>query len=95
MYHVYVLQNPTGRLYVGQTDNLERRILQHNDPSSAAQAKYAPKHGPWDLVWSEPHADRASAMRRERTIKAMKSSRWIRENLLHAQSVEQVPARRD
>ena len=43
---------------------------------------YTHKHGPWTLVWKEPHATRGSAVARERQIKRMKSSRWIRENLL-------------
>ncbi|PYJ12687.1 MAG: hypothetical protein DME94_11825, partial [Verrucomicrobia bacterium] len=33
MFWVYVLQNPDGKLYIGQTDNLDRRSVQHNDPA--------------------------------------------------------------
>ena len=80
-YSVYVLQNPAGGFYVGQTDDLERRLIQHND-STAKKSKYTIKNGPWELVWWEDHADRSSAMRRERQIKSMKSARWIREKLL-------------
>ncbi len=43
------------------------------------------------MRWSEAHPSRASAVRRERQIKAMKSARWIREQLLNGR----VPARRD
>jgi putative endonuclease len=95
MYHVYVLQNPNGKFYVGQTDNLESRVQQHNDPS-ADTSKYCPKNGPWTLVWSEAHETRAAAMERESQIKSMKSARCIRENFLsQSQLVEQVPARRE
>ena len=80
-FFVYVLENSAGRFYVGQTDDLERRLSQHNDPSADA-SKYAVKNGPWKLVWSERHDTRAGAMCRERQIKSMKSARWIRENLL-------------
>jgi predicted GIY-YIG superfamily endonuclease len=79
---VYVLENPQGRFYIGQTDDLERRIAEHNDPN-APGSKFAVKNGPWVLVWSESHATRASAVQRERQIKRMKSARWIRENLLN------------
>ncbi len=80
---MYVLENPDGRLYVGQTENVARRTAQHNDRPHN-QAKYTTKHvGPWTLVWHESHPDRVSAMAREKQIKAMKSSRWIRENLLN------------
>jgi predicted GIY-YIG superfamily endonuclease len=77
-----VLENPTGRFYVGQTNHLDRRLAQHNQ-TGPADGKYTLKKGPWMLVWSEQHASRASAMQRERAIQRMKSSRWIRENLLN------------
>ena len=70
-----------GRFYVGSTDDLEVRVRQHNSPDDLT--KYTHKNGPWTLVWSEAHPTRADAMRRERQIKAMKSARWIRENLLN------------
>ncbi len=31
-YHVYLLQNPAGRYYLGHTDDLERRVTQYNSP---------------------------------------------------------------
>ena len=96
MYFVYILENPSGRFYIGQTDHLARRLSQHNQPRESGCRKYSLKNGPWKLVWFETHNDRPSAVQRERTIKSMKSSRWIRENLLVGRSlVEQVPARRD
>ena len=30
MYHVYVLKNDEGRLYVGHTDDLDRRLAEHH-----------------------------------------------------------------
>jgi putative endonuclease len=80
-FWAYILQNPQKRFYIGSTENLARRVREHNDPTADA-SKYTPKNGPWTLVWSEPHPTRAAAMARERQIKSMKSSRWIRENLL-------------
>ena len=76
-----MLENPDGTFYVGQTDDLERRVAEHNNPD-AAPSKYTPKHGPWRLVWSEEHPDRPSAMKRERFIKSRKSAAWIRTYLL-------------
>ena len=32
MYCVYILQNPSGRFYIGHTDDLERRLGEHNNP---------------------------------------------------------------
>jgi predicted GIY-YIG superfamily endonuclease len=81
-FWVYVLENADGRFYVGQTNDLHRRLDQHNE-LPAADGKFTLKNGPWALVWSESHSSRASAVRRERQIKAMKSARWIREHLLN------------
>jgi putative endonuclease len=81
MFWVYILENPEGRFYVGHTDNLGRRIGSHNRTDKIS-TKFTRKNGPWILVWSEEHPDRASAMRREREIKNWKSTRMIRDRLL-------------
>ncbi|HEY3761063.1 MAG TPA: GIY-YIG nuclease family protein [Verrucomicrobiae bacterium] len=90
MYWVYILQNPVGRFYIGHTDNLAVRLANHNRTDKTA-GHYTRKNGPWVLVWSEEHSTRPAAIKRERQIKQMKSSRWIREHLLNGR----VPTRRD
>jgi len=90
MFSVYILENPEGRFYVGQTDDLAIRLANHNRTDRVA-GKFTRKHGPWSLVWSEAHPNRADAMARERQIKAMKSARWIRDRLLNGR----VPTGRD
>jgi predicted GIY-YIG superfamily endonuclease len=90
MFWVNIIENSAGKLYVGQTDDLEVRLANHNRSDKMA-GKFARKNGPWTLVWSEPHASRSSAMARERQIKSMKSSRWIRNHLLNGR----VPTGRD
>ncbi len=82
MYWVYILQNPKGQFYIGQTDDLQARLQSHNRTDKTL-GKFTRKNGPWELVWSEEHVTRASAMAREKAIKAMKSARWIRETLLN------------
>jgi putative endonuclease len=81
-YQVYIVRNPKGRFYIGQTDDLSRRISEHNDPLSS-KSKYAVKNGPWTLVWSETPDTRSLAMRRERKIKSKKSSVWIERYMLN------------
>ena len=90
MYWVYILQNPAGRFYVGQTDDLSTRLANHNRTDVLA-GKYTRKNGPWTLVWSELHPTRSAAMERERQIKSMKSAQRIRKNLLNGR----VPTSRD
>jgi putative endonuclease len=80
-YFVYVLQNPAGKFYVGQTQDLVARLASHNQVKEVC-GRYKRKNGPWKLVWKEEHPDRASAMRREKEIKSWKSARTIRTTLL-------------
>ena len=51
-----------GQFYIGHTNNLENRISSHNRTDKTL-GKFTRKNGPWRLVWSEEHADRAIAMR--------------------------------
>ena len=81
-FWVYILQNPQGTYYIGQTDDLDGRLTNHNRTDKTS-GKFTRKNGPWTLVWSEEHPTRASAMARERQIKAMKSARWIQTHLLN------------
>ena len=81
VYHAYILQNATGRFYIGHTDDLDRRLSEHNS-TDTRWGKFTHKHGPWRVVWSEFHPTRAEAMARECEIKSWKSSRTIRERLL-------------
>ena len=81
VFHTYVLRNVTGLFYVGHTDDLGRRLAEHNS-AGPKWGKFTRKNGPWRLVWSEPHTTRVKAMAREREIKSWKSARTIRERLL-------------
>ena len=70
---VYILRSVrTGRLYVGHTNDLGRRIEEHNRVSRNA---YCSKRGPWTLAYKEEHPDRRSAMARERFLKSVSGSR--------------------
>jgi predicted GIY-YIG superfamily endonuclease len=65
MFHVYVLENSKGRLYIGHTEDLDRRLHQHNSPEGKEHlGKYTHRNGPWSLVGSESYATRSEAMRR-------------------------------
>src|SRR6266702_4343953 len=79
---VYLLQNSSGKFYVGQTSDTDARLNSHNRTDKSG-GKFTRKNGPWELVWKEEHPSRASAMARERQIKRMKSAQWIRKELLN------------
>jgi len=67
---VYILKSETtGRIYIGHTSDLERRLREHNDPK-LGKCRYTRKQkGPWRLVYSEEMQSRSEAMMRERFLK--------------------------
>ncbi|CAA6826562.1 MAG: COG2827: putative endonuclease containing a URI domain [uncultured Sulfurovum sp.] len=69
MYQLYILKCSDDTLYTGITTNLERRVEEHNN--SVKGAKYTRVRRPVALVYSETHADRSSASKREYEIKKM------------------------
>ena len=46
-FSVYVLQNPERKLYIGVSENAERRLSQHNDDRS----HWSKEKGPWRIIW--------------------------------------------
>ena len=88
-FHVCVLESDsTGRRYVGQTDDLQRRLGEHNNPSHS-QAKFATKQaGPWRLIYHEVQPSRSDAMRRERWLKSGVGRAWLKEGLGRASPPE-------
>ena len=63
MYYCYILQSQTtGKLYIGQTNNLQDRISRHNAGANPATRN----KGPWELLFSLGFETRADAMAMER-----------------------------
>jgi len=78
-YCVYVLVNPEGKTYVGQTGDLDRRVAQHNDPEFRLTLHTKRHRGPWRLLYSEKCGTRSAAMKREKQLKSGGGRRYIRE----------------
>jgi putative endonuclease len=82
-YFVYVLQSEsTGKTYVGQTADLERRLTQHNDPDCTLTLHTKRNKGPWKLIHSEEYGNRSEAMRREKQLKSGQGREWLRDHVL-------------
>ena len=60
-YRVYVIQNRTGKFYIGLSDDLERRIDQHNTGIS----KWTRDKGPWKLFWQSTDMNLSDARKLE------------------------------
>jgi putative endonuclease len=74
MHYVYILQSEqNGRFYVGATNNVIRRLSEHNSGMVKSTAPYTP----WELKKTEKYANISQARRREQFIKAKKSRKII------------------
>jgi putative endonuclease len=68
MYYVYVLSNPAGRHYIGMTDDMARRLGQHN----AGESKWTAGKGPWSLSWQSQPMSLGEARKLENLMKRQK-----------------------
>lgn len=72
MFYFYILRFSDNSLYCGQTNNLERRIYEHNFDKNKS-AKYLRTKKPLKLVYFEKYTTLIEVMRRELQIK-----KWTR-----------------
>jgi len=68
MYYVFILRTSSNTLYIGQTNNLEKRILEHKNKTSKS-AKYTRYFNFFELVHKESFTSRSEAMKREWQLK--------------------------
>lgn len=77
MNYTYIVKCNDGTLYTGWTNNLEKRIKDHNDGKGA---KYTKARLPVELVYYETFETKEEAMSRECAIKRL--SRREKEELI-------------
>jgi len=75
MYYLYILRCRDGSLYTGITTDLDRRLAEHQ---AGTASHYTNAKGAMKIVYSEKHADRSSASKRESEIKS-----WPRQKKLN------------
>jgi len=73
-FFVYILQSEeSGAFYKGATDNLARRLGEHN----AGQVDSTRPYRPWNLVWYTSKPSRSEALVLERKLKNLSVLRTI------------------
>lgn len=68
VYFVYILRSKDNSLYIGQTNNLEKRLNEHVQ-HLVKGAKFTKEHGELKLVFKEEFSSRLESMRREKQLK--------------------------
>jgi putative endonuclease len=81
MYYTYILENEFGKRYIGQTNNLEKRLKRHN----AGGVKSTKGKGPWEIIFSKEFATRKESVNYETYLKSLENSNYIKEYIIRSQ----------
>lgn len=64
-HQVYVIENPTGKRYIGLSEDVPFRLRQHNEGIS----KWTTDRGPWNLIWTSEAMSLSEARKLENKLK--------------------------
>ena len=66
MFYLYILKSSvSNRHYIGHTNNLDNRLMRHNQKEVRSTKAYTP----WKLVYSETYQTKTEARKREIELK--------------------------
>ena len=75
MFIVYVLKNEAAlKSYVGVTDDLTRRLQEHN----SGKHFYTKRYTPWRVIYTEKYATFKEARAREKYFKTTSGRRFLK-----------------
>ncbi len=74
-WFVYIIHCADQTLYTGISDNLEKRITNHN---AGKGAKYTRGRTPVKLVYQEKHPDKSAASKREAELKKLTKEKKLK-----------------
>ena len=78
MFYNYIIESEKNKSwYIGYTDNLRRRLKEHNQGLNISTKRYIP----WKLIYYEACTDKADAVRRERYMKTTQGGRMAKRRL--------------
>jgi putative endonuclease len=79
MFYTYILKSRIKNyIYVGLTNNLQRRVNQHNSGKEKTTSPYKP----FDLIHFESFNTRTEARAQEKYFKSGCGKEWIKNNLV-------------
>ena len=65
-YYVYVIISKEGFMYKGMTDNLDKRLVEHNNKTLSFWTK---RGTDWKLIYNEEFDNKTEALKREKWLK--------------------------
>jgi putative endonuclease len=79
---VYIIKSEEGYVYTGCTEDLSRRLKEHNNKSLSFWTK---RGNNWKLVYKEVIDNKTDAIKREKWLKSGKGREFIK-NILNKES---------
>lgn len=70
-YFVYILECADRTLYIGSTNDLDKRLLAHNSAKGKVAAKYTRSRRPVRMMYSEACESKSAALKREHALKKL------------------------
>lgn len=87
MYYVYIIKSfKDGRLYKGFSDNVERRVKEHNSGKVSSTKAYRP----WKLVYKLCFSDRQEALKVEKYLKSGSGRSSLKRLISHGEVPERL-----
>jgi putative endonuclease len=78
MYFVYAIYNKKhNKIYVGQTDNLDQRLILHNN-KTFGKSYTSRFDGDWVIIYKEEVGDRTIALKREKQLKSYQGRVFVK-----------------
>ena len=75
-YFIYILKSLTARKsYVGMTNDLDRRLREHN----SGKHFYTKRYCPWIMIYNEKYDSLKEARRREKYLKSSSGRKFLKE----------------
>ncbi len=75
-YYVYVIKSSVGYYYTGMTENIERRLLEHNNKTKSFWTKRGTN---WKVIYFEEFENKIEALKRERWMKSGHGTKLLKE----------------
>ena len=83
MYFVYVIQSESSnKIYIGQTNNLQKRLKQHNDRNFDKRSFTKLSGSYWKVIYKEEYQTRKEAIQREGMLKTFRGREFIRKKMV-------------
>ena len=79
MFIVYVVRNTNGKIYIGQTQDLVKRLKRHNGELPTKLTSFTRRNkGVWTIVYKQDVKTRFEALQREKYLKSHVGRDWLK-----------------